>query len=373
MSAVSQFEDDFTKKQQSSNNQNYGENKTSPKTRIKQPTTMDKIYKINKFVHKSPAVKFLKKVPFVGLALGTLQYFVDATLDSYDEKMKELKLGKYADISDPAPRIVHSDIPKVENVKEYSKEFTGTTLADILKDSAGASLLIAKQLETQNKILLSNNDASLKVEHSKIEFNKLQSEIDIAYKEAFLEQGFSKQESYDDIKNDSGSNSSSVEGDLSSFADDFNSKIDDINDRFSRVDDNINSNINDVYDSINSVNEDVKATMDMADLALVLKDGIKIQKEENEIALIDKKLEHITYETTPIQLDNIGENIPKASPQEMRALKDVAVAKKNSDENTFELDDEDIDDIFDSLPDISTMFTFSKKTERNAQVVREMK
>jgi len=114
--------------------------------------------------------------------------------------------------------------------------------------------------------------------------------------------------------------------------------------------------ISSVGSSINSLSSSLK------------NNGIAIQRSEAEKSLTDKKLEHITYETTPVQLENLGDTIPKATPQEMRALKDVAVAKKNSDENTFEIDEDDIADMF-TLPDISEVFSFNGKTKR--EVVKD--
>ena len=55
----------------------------------------------------------------------------------------------------------------------------------------------------------------------------------------------------------------------------------------------------------------------------------------------------------------------------MRAIKDAVVAQKNSDENTFELDDIDIDDIFGvDMPNISSIFDFSSKTTRLQEVAQ---
>ena len=94
--------------------------------------------------------------------------------------------------------------------------------------------------------------------------------------------------------------------------------------------------------------------------------GIAVKKTEIEHSLVAKQLEHITFETTPVQLDNMGDAIPELSPQKMRAVKDAVVAKKNSDENTFELDEDEYDDYF-GIPDISSIFGFDKKSERTIE------
>lgn len=96
---------------------------------------------------------------------------------------------------------------------------------------------------------------------------------------------------------------------------------------------------------------------------------VDINRSDNELALTAKQLEIAQFDTTEIQLGNLGDEIPKTTPQMMRAIKDAVVAKKNSDENTFQIDETDIDDFFGvGIPDISSIFDFSSKTSRLQEV-----
>ncbi|MDD5156871.1 hypothetical protein [Sulfurimonas sp.] len=85
-------------------------------------------------------------------------------------------------------------------------------------------------------------------------------------------------------------------------------------------------------------------------------------RTRDELALVTKKLDYYTKETTEIQLENFGNDIPALSPQMYRAHKDAVVAKKNSDENTFELDDDDYNSIF-KMPDLSELLKYPRITE----------
>ncbi len=93
-----------------------------------------------------------------------------------------------------------------------------------------------------------------------------------------------------------------------------------------------------------------------------------LKKSEDEIALTKQQLSNETYDATSIATDNLGDAIPNASPRQMRAIKNSVVAKKNSDENTFEVDDFDIDNMFGAMPDISSIFHFVKKSERLEEI-----
>ena len=106
----------------------------------------------------------------------------------------------------------------------------------------------------------------------------------------------------------------------------------------------------------------------IASIDKTFKNGVSIKKTELENNLLNLQVKKEEFESTPIELDNLGDEIPKLSPQQMRAVKNAVVAKKNSDENTFELDADDIEDMF-GMPDISDIFKFNKKTERIKSVV----
>lgn len=92
-----------------------------------------------------------------------------------------------------------------------------------------------------------------------------------------------------------------------------------------------------------------------------------VKRSDLELALVNKKLDYYTKETTEIQLDNFGDDIPPLSPQMYKAYNNAVSAKKNSDENTFELDDDDYNSIF-NIPDITSMLTYPRITDYLAEV-----
>ncbi len=100
---------------------------------------------------------------------------------------------------------------------------------------------------------------------------------------------------------------------------------------------------------------------------------VTINRSQNEILLTDKQLAHVTFETEPFQADNLGDVIPLQTPQQMRAIKDAVVAKNTSDQNTLEMSEQDLDDMFGSdMPDISSIFNYQKKSDRLLAVVNSM-
>ena len=135
----------------------------------------------------------------------------------------------------------------------------------------------------------------------------------------------------------------------------------------------ISGALNSISQNLKAISEKENSNAPIVEALGDIKKGVTINRSENETMLTDKKLEHITYDTTAVQLDNMGEDIPKATPQQYRALKDVAVAKKNSDENTFKLDDDELDEIFGGMPDISSIFKIEKKTDRLSNLYNEVK
>lgn len=125
---------------------------------------------------------------------------------------------------------------------------------------------------------------------------------------------------------------------------------------------------------INRTKEEIKLTKQKLE---EMPDRINLTKQRREemtdrVPLTKQKLKHINYELEPVQLDNIADDIPKATPQEMRAIKDAVVAKKNSDENTFDVDNSDIEDMFD-MPDLSSIFNFIGKSGRYEDVTANHK
>ena len=88
------------------------------------------------------------------------------------------------------------------------------------------------------------------------------------------------------------------------------------------------------------------------------------ENQDVEIDLVKKKHEAMTYELTESTFNNIlSDDIPSMKPIEIKALRNAVQAKKLSDENTLEFDEDDFDTSF-GFPDISEIFEFNKKSDR---------
>lgn len=274
----------------------------------------------------------------------------NVALDMYDEKFKELGLGKYAPSSvTPTPSVPtpkSADVPE-PIIPEPSPDYPSDTLISVLKDSNYVSTAIARQLENSNNIALHGNSEISKSINALVSIISIQNEINISYKEVELENSVNMSLLLSSID----SSISNLSGTIQSVS-------------------TLSQEIETAYNEQDLVNFDLllgklqNIASNVSKVSTFLESGIQVKRTENEMALTTKQLEHITYETTEIQLDNLGDSIPSATPQQMRAIKDAVVAKKNSDENTFELDNEDIDDIFNGMPDISSIFAFTSKTSR---------
>lgn len=91
--------------------------------------------------------------------------------------------------------------------------------------------------------------------------------------------------------------------------------------------------------------------------------NISIERTPEEIELVRLQIAKENFEITSIQLDNLGDSIPETSPRMMKAIKNAVVAKKNSDENTFEVTEEDLDTLMPTF-DVSTLLSYTSKVDR---------
>ncbi|MFT7004255.1 MAG: hypothetical protein ACJAWW_001612 [Sulfurimonas sp.] len=279
-----------------------------------------------------------------------ISYMTNVALEMYDNKFKELGIGKYSTTPtspvSESPTPISSDSAK-PIVTSPTPLFEGDTLLSVLKDSTTVNTSIARQLELSNSVALHGNQELNKSIQALTSIISLQSEIDVSYREVELENSVNLANSLSDIRN----SISSIESIILQGQE--------INTAYSEQNlsnaDRLDSSLQNIASKVSTV-------------STLLQNGIQIKKTNEEIDLTTKQLEHITYETTEIQLDNIGDEIPRATPQHMRALKDVAVAKKNSDENTFDLEEEEYNDWF-ILPDVSSIFNYNYKSARTIEGV----
>jgi len=321
------------------------------------------------------------------LFFEAVEYIRNIALKMYDEKSKTLGLGKYEKkptvasptvasptVASPtvaSPTVASpvgspgvdnsklfspSDIPGVDNPKPIlSPDFDPKdTLLSILKDSTVANVAIARQLEASNQIAIQNNKAVL-------ELKSLQNEVDVAYKDLGISSSMSVAKSTNAMSDAVTALSDAVNGIKSIMQDNQEAEV-----AYKEQALSDNEAIAKHNESIVKNQKALNKTI--ASIDKTFKNGVSIKKTELENNLLNLQVKKEEFESTPIELDNLGDEIPKLSPQQMRAVKNAVVAKKNSDENTFELDADDIEDMF-GMPDISDIFKFNKKTERIKSVV----
>ena len=113
----------------------------------------------------------------------------------------------------------------------------------------------------------------------------------------------------------------------------------------------LNSSSNKVSAALKGVNEN------LAKIAEIKGDIAKIS--ENGKGLLDIEKDRHAYEKTPQAIKDLdGETVANLSPRDAQAVNNATQAKKNTDTNNFELDGNDILNLFDGLPDPSALFDF---------------
>lgn len=92
-------------------------------------------------------------------------------------------------------------------------------------------------------------------------------------------------------------------------------------------------------------------------IATVKDDLAKIS--DNGKGLLDIEKERHDYEKKPQTIKDLdGQTVANLSPRDAQTVKNVTQAKTATDTNNFELDGNDILDLFDGLPDPSALFDF---------------
>ena len=379
MNAVTAFDfsDEIEQKTNPVNNTNFKQGKTVNKLDpFRNSKLNDKI--LSRSAVGSGIVKSVAEYSLPAyLAFEAVEYMTNTALEMYDEKFKALGLGKYEKkptVASPtvaSPTVASpvgspgvdnsklfspSDIPGVDNPKPIlSPDFDPKdTLLSILKDSTVANVAIARQLEASNQIAIQNNKAVL-------ELKSLQNEVDVAYKDLGISSSMSVAKSTNAMSDAVTALSDAINGIKSIMQDNQEAEV--------AYKEQALSDNEAVAKHNESIVKNQKAlNKTIASIDKTFKNGVSIKKTELENNLLNLQVKKEEFESTPIELDNLGDEIPKLSPQQMRAVKNAVVAKKNSDENTFELDADDIEDMF-GMPDISDIFKFNKKTERIKSVV----
>ena len=78
----------------------------------------------------------------------------------------------------------------------------------------------------------------------------------------------------------------------------------------------------------------------------------------------EKGAEDYDYKKNPLSLRDLdGQTVATKSPRELEAIKNGTIARKTTDENNLEFDEDDFD-IMDSLPDLSGLFVKANRAQQ---------
>ncbi|MDD2358751.1 MAG: hypothetical protein PHX13_12650 [Thiovulaceae bacterium] len=125
--------------------------------------------------------------------------------------------------------------------------------------------------------------------------------------------------------------------------------------------------ISDSTDHLSSVNTDIARVLDSFAF-----DGLVVKKDEKDLALQDARLEHHEYQKTVVDVKDMDGNVvANVAPRELKNSELASTARKHTDQNNFELDDDDIDTMVGDY-NISEMFTYSRLTDRLQTTLSDM-
>ena len=152
------------------------------------------------------------------------------------------------------------------------------------------------------------------------------------------------------FKMGSSNNARKISGAISSLSSSLKSSIDRVSDGLKEVSKNNGANISLAIGSLNQ---------NLAKISDSIKGRFDIEKERH------------TYEKTPQSIKDLdGEIVAKMSPRDAQTVKNVSEARVATDENNFELSDNDISGLFPEFPDITTLFDFPLPNKIDLEVLK---
>ncbi len=95
--------------------------------------------------------------------------------------------------------------------------------------------------------------------------------------------------------------------------------------------------------------------------------GLKKEEIPKQIEKADLQIDDLTYRKTDVALTDLdGEVVATVSPREAETKKNITLAKKTTDENNFQLDEEDLDtmDTYSSLPSLDGLYVHSNRAKQ---------
>lgn len=142
-----------------------------------------------------------------------------------------------------------------------------------------------------------------------------------------------------------------------------NSYIDDLNTNFKDAIDKSFSQNNDALTSLNDSFSMMNSSIEGISRILAI-DGIVVQKTEKDLELLDLEIDkHNYHKTVQDVVDMDGNKMASVAPRDLKNIVSASTARKHTDQNNFEVTDDDIDTMF-TMPDISEIFKYGRLTDR---------
>jgi vacuolar-type H+-ATPase subunit E/Vma4 len=149
--------------------------------------------------------------------------------------------------------------------------------------------------------------------------------------------------------------------------------------------DDLNANFKDAYDKAYQAQLDAMLKLSqssnqqnavLTDVARILDsfaiDGLVVKKDEKDHQLQDAKIESLEYHSTPIEVKDMdGNTMVNVAPRELKNIESASTARKHTDQNNFEMHDDEIDSMF-TMPDISQIFKYDNLTDRLGTTLSNM-
>ena len=145
--------------------------------------------------------------------------------------------------------------------------------------------------------------------------------------------------------------------------DDNNAYIDDLNTNFKDAIDKSFSQNNDALTALNDSFNQMNSSIVGVSRTLAI-DGVAIQKSDKDLELQDLQIDkHNYHKTVQDVVDMDGNKMASVAPRDLKNIESASTARKHTDQNNFEVTDDDIDTMF-TMPDISEIFKYGRLTDR---------
>lgn len=105
---------------------------------------------------------------------------------------------------------------------------------------------------------------------------------------------------------------------------------------------------------------------------ILVNDGVAIQKTEKDLLLQSHEIEKHEFNKTVQSVNDLdGNKMAEIAPRDLKNIESVSTARKHTDQNNFEVSNDDID-MMHLIPDLSSIFKYDSLTDRISQSLSDM-